>query len=577
MKTFLVVAGVLSALALLACCGGLAAWWFVSTPAGPVALERLDGDYERSAFLASVDWASTGRSGSDGQPLDAEALEALGQSVFEITTLRDGREIGSGSGVLLAGSRVVLTNRHVVQHGDAYILALPPRQGRRAEPVYRAVLSAFSTELDFALLRIMADADGNELRRGDLPEPGLRPSLASVRALDPVTVIGYPGIGEGLPVVSRGIVSAIESKESARGDLPLWYRTDAAISPGNSGGAALDASGRLIGLPTWLATEHSTGRQLGSILSARAIHAAIEAREYTTGGWDSIPPEQLAFGGRLQPDSAPLFGQRALQPGFLPDPLLVQATAGGGIDLRHLGPDCVGVASEAPDFRLDWQGSGAMLAFAFMADSDGDATMAVRMPDGSWLCNDDATPSTFDPLVVVEDAPMGTYLIWLGSFEGGLVNGTLAISEVPASLAASLGGASDRLSFTLDPTYGTITLEGGFDSSELRMQAGGRIDASYLGGDCVGFAASAPDLRVQWRGGGGLRISFRADGRGDATLLVNLPDGSWACNDDASLLTTNPRVDLRDAPAGQYDIWVGNFDGPELIPGVLRIVELGRP
>jgi serine protease Do len=105
------------------------------------------------------------------------------------------------------------------------------------------------------------------------------------------------------------------------------------------------------------------------------------------------------------------------------------------------------------------------------------------------------------------------------------------------------------------------------------MTSGGSIDAEYLGGGCVGFAAAEPDFRLFWSGSSDeLRIFFEADDDGDATMLVNLPNGDWTCNDDADG-TLNPMVTVEDPSEGQFDIWVGSYSRGEFISGTLSITE----
>ncbi len=84
--------------------------------------------------------------------------------------------------------------------------------------------------------------------RGDLPVPEYRTELP--RPGDPVLAIGSPLGFEG--TVSAGIVSALNRQIPGSADrsraLVDLIQVDAAISPGNSGGALLDAAGRVIGI-----------------------------------------------------------------------------------------------------------------------------------------------------------------------------------------------------------------------------------------------------------------------------------------------------------------------------------------
>ena len=114
------------------------------------------------------------------------------------------------------------------------------------------------------------------------------------------------------------------------------------------------------------------------------------------------------------------------------------------------------------------------------------------------------------------------------------------------------------------------------DPAVWDIEGGGQFDASHsTGQDCVGYATRAPNLRLQWNGESDeLRIFFTAaNGAEDSTLVVNLPDGSWSCNDDSEF-SLDPLV-LLDAPEeGQYDIWVGSYRPDGSIFGELSVTEL---
>ena len=254
--------------------------------------------------------------------------------------------------------------------------------------------------------------------------------------------------------------------------------------------------------------------------------------------------------------------------------------AGGAVDASYLGDDCVGYASESPDLRLDWSGLTESLLFYFVADDDtDDPTLIVRTPNGRWLCNDDSPGDILglNPGFSLGVTPEGQYDIWVGTRHptSTLVSGNLFIGYEED---AADGPA--RLDASLSPHFGTVRLRAGFTPhpNVTEVEAGGPIDASYLGGDCVGFASESPDLRLHWSGSAkSLIVVFAAnDDTDDATLIVNMPDGSWLCNDDgpATSLGLNPRIALEAPPEGQYDIWVGAFtEGLPHIPGRLAIGE----
>ena len=85
-----------------------------------------------------------------------------------------------------------------------------------------------------------------------------------------------------------------------------------------------------------------------------------------------------------------------------------------------------------------------------------------------------------------------------------------------------------------------------------------------------------PDLRLNWSGTSErLSIFFTPDeGQDDTSLVVNLPDGSWICDDDSGSLLA-PLIVFDRPSQGQYDVWVGSYNREEFIPGELQITEFG--
>ena len=117
---------------------------------------------------------------------------------------------------------------------------------------------------------------------------------------------------------------------------------------------------------------------------------------------------------------------------------------------------------------------------------------------------------------------------------------TTAAAQNP-SAAATSGGMRARAGFTPDPI-------------RVSIYSGGSVDASRLGGACVGMIASAPDYEFTYTAGS-FPLSFGVVSNGDTSLIINGPDGRWYCNDDAQGL--NPILTWGRPPSGSYDIWVG--------------------
>lgn len=150
------------------------------------------------------------------------------------------REIGGGSGFIIAGDGLILTNKHVVSDTEAdYTVLL--NDGRKFE----AKIVARDSTYDIALMRIEAK---------NLPTVILGDS-DSVVIGQTVIAIGN-ALGEYRNTVSTGVVSGLARSieaGSGLGDSELLsgvIQTDAAINPGNSGGPLLNLRGEVIGMNT---------------------------------------------------------------------------------------------------------------------------------------------------------------------------------------------------------------------------------------------------------------------------------------------------------------------------------------
>ena len=149
---------------------------------------------------------------------------------------------------------------------------------------------------------------------------------------------------------------------------------------------------------------------------------------------------------------------------------------------------------------------------------------------------------------------------------------SVAPSEKPSEAPVA-----NELDYRLQPNFGSEDLTSGFspDPFSAEVTSGGPIDASYLGGVCRGYATAAPDFDVTYTAGdlSLLRFYFVADGADDTTLIINAPDGSWHCNDDAPG-TIDPQFDFQDPASGLYDVWVGSYQSGTEISGTLYVTEL---
>lgn len=187
---------------------------------------------------------------------DPGLVRALGASVRIVVRLGAQRQSSIGSGTVITSRGHILTNYHVVSdeqtgklinNGVGIEVAVPERESDPAQPKYRARVVEFDAPLDIALLRIDSLSDGRPVP----PDLGLTAipigSSAAVQIGDTLTIVGYPGLGGSSLTVTRGIMSGTYRLPN---DPGAFIKTDTEISPGNSGGTAINAEGELVGIPT---------------------------------------------------------------------------------------------------------------------------------------------------------------------------------------------------------------------------------------------------------------------------------------------------------------------------------------
>ncbi|WP_027283262.1 hypothetical protein [Rubritepida flocculans] len=144
-----------------------------------------------------------------------------------------------------------------------------------------------------------------------------------------------------------------------------------------------------------------------------------------------------------------------------------------------------------------------------------------------------------------------------------------------ATVAALMAGPVLAQNYNRNPSFGTLNLSANFmpDPQVVNVTAGGNIPAERLGGaNCVGTIADAPDVRLNYRAGQGLPLYISVRSNADTTLVINLPNGRWICNDDFDGL--NPGIVFTNPMSGQYDIWIGHYDRGRRVPAQLLISEI---
>ena len=140
---------------------------------------------------------------------------------------------------------------------------------------------------------------------------------------------------------------------------------------------------------------------------------------------------------------------------------------------------------------------------------------------------------------------------------------------------------NSRVDIALPALFGDHQLQAGFtpDPYRIQVEAGGPIDSESSGINsdadwCSGYYTQAPTAQLDWSGQNG-PLSIYVEGERDTTLAINMPDGSWRCNDDGGP-SLSPALEFDNAMSGVYDIYVGVFSG-EPASAELMISEFDAP
>lgn len=184
-----------------------------------------------------------------------------------------GPKAGSGSGVIYTEDGYIITNNHVVDFADEVMVILSDNRQFKAE-----VIGTYP-EADLAVLKI--DASGLptlEVANSDNAEVG-----------EWVLAVGNPfnltsTVTAGIISAKGRSINAISAQNPNTNAIESFIQTDAAVNPGNSGGALVDAEGKLLGINTAIATR--TGNFAGYSfaipinLAKRIVDDIIENGDY---------------------------------------------------------------------------------------------------------------------------------------------------------------------------------------------------------------------------------------------------------------------------------------------------------
>ncbi len=199
---------------------------------------------------------------------------------------RERKERGLGSGVIVDGSGLIITNNHVVSKADEIKVTLSDKRE------FKAKLVGTDPKTDIAVVRIEANglptvpwADSDRLEVGEF-----------------VLAIGNPfGLTQ---TVTLGIVSAL-GRAAGIAEYEDFIQTDAAINPGNSGGALVNVRGELVGINTAIYSQSGGNMGIGFAVPsnmARSITDQLVRGGKVVRGWLGVSIQELT------PELATQFG-----------------------------------------------------------------------------------------------------------------------------------------------------------------------------------------------------------------------------------------------------------------------------
>jgi len=152
-------------------------------------------------------------------------------------------QVGTGSGVIISPSGYIVTNYHVIKNANDISITLNNNK------VYTAELLGSDEATDIALIKIETDEELPFLAFGDSD---------NAKIGEWVLAVGNPFNLNS--TVTAGIISA-KSRDLTGQNVQSFIQTDAAVNPGNSGGALVNTNGDLIGINTAISSR--TGSYIG--------------------------------------------------------------------------------------------------------------------------------------------------------------------------------------------------------------------------------------------------------------------------------------------------------------------------
>jgi putative serine protease PepD len=205
----------------------------------------------------------------------AETTDSTAKSVYDgakdavvYVSAQTGQGTATGSGFVVSTDGKIITNEHVVDGATSVTVKI----GTGGKEQSAQILGADASK-DLALLKI--DPGSTKLHALSFGDS------SSLQVGDNVYAIGNPyGLDHTL---TSGIVSALnrDIQAPSGATIPGAIQTDAALNPGNSGGALLDADGKVVGVNSQIASSGSSSGEAGNVgigfaIPSKLVQAFVE-------------------------------------------------------------------------------------------------------------------------------------------------------------------------------------------------------------------------------------------------------------------------------------------------------------
>jgi S1-C subfamily serine protease len=248
-----------------------------SEASSPVEIDSTRDDVALDAYSAAV------------VNVASRLLPSVVSIRVELGPGRDGRRGGSGSAISLTPDGFLLTSAHVVNGARSSTVEVATGEEVRAEVI------GFDRHSDLAVVR----CEANDLT------PAVLGDAAKLRVGQLVVAVGSPlGYSGSL---SAGVISALgRSLPTSRGSgarmIDNVIQTDAALHPGNSGGALANTAAEVVGVNTAVVGP-GIGQGLGLAVPVNAVTRQIIGSLMSTG---RVRRAYLGIGGASRPLPVPL-------------------------------------------------------------------------------------------------------------------------------------------------------------------------------------------------------------------------------------------------------------------------------